>query len=158
MTLPDIPCLTNPTHSFNVHRFYPPPSDQPALPLYIPPCLNTAAEEQPVHSSSHSPQLVIFPPRHPTTDLDLTKIPLSKVGPLSRPLELVGHLVLIHPISQDFLQLFLLLLFIRPLLYDLLNQSTVWLSSLGIDPDRFILRNSYTKVVDYRLGPGKEGL
>ncbi|OBT68141.1 hypothetical protein VE03_01613 [Pseudogymnoascus sp. 23342-1-I1] len=39
MALPDIPCLTNPTHSYNVHCFHPPPSDQPALPLYIPPCL-----------------------------------------------------------------------------------------------------------------------
>ncbi|KAH6718727.1 hypothetical protein BKA61DRAFT_731297 [Leptodontidium sp. MPI-SDFR-AT-0119] len=40
MSLLDIPCLTNPTHSFNIHRFHPPPSDQPALPLYIPPCLS----------------------------------------------------------------------------------------------------------------------
>ncbi|CAG8918339.1 unnamed protein product [Penicillium salamii] len=38
MALPDIPCLTNLNHSFFTHCFD--PSDQPALPLYIPPlCL-----------------------------------------------------------------------------------------------------------------------
>ncbi|KFY58769.1 hypothetical protein V496_05972 [Pseudogymnoascus sp. VKM F-4515 (FW-2607)] len=39
MSLPDIPCLTNPTHSYNVHCFHPPPSNQPALLLHIPQCL-----------------------------------------------------------------------------------------------------------------------
>lgn len=51
MTLPDdIPCLTNLAHSFNIHNFDD-PSDQPALPLYIPPCLAT-----PPHCF-HPPQL-----------------------------------------------------------------------------------------------------
>jgi hypothetical protein len=35
MALSDIPCLTNPTHSLFIHCFD--PSDQPALPLHIPP-------------------------------------------------------------------------------------------------------------------------
>lgn len=43
MLLPNIPCLTNPTHSLNTHSFHPPPSDQPALPLYIPACLTNPA-------------------------------------------------------------------------------------------------------------------
>lgn len=54
MDIPNIPCLTNPQHSFNIHRFHPPPSDQPALPLYIPPCIAT-----PSHPF-HPP-----PPEHP---------------------------------------------------------------------------------------------
>ncbi|CAG8948070.1 unnamed protein product [Penicillium salamii] len=36
MALSDIPCLTNPTHSLSIHTFE--PSDQPVLPLHIPPC------------------------------------------------------------------------------------------------------------------------
>ena len=39
MDIPNIPCVTNRQHSLNVHKFHPPPSDQPALPLYIPPCV-----------------------------------------------------------------------------------------------------------------------
>lgn len=39
MCTPDIPCVTNPKHSLNIHKFHPPPSDQTALPLYIPPCI-----------------------------------------------------------------------------------------------------------------------
>ncbi|KAH6703082.1 hypothetical protein BKA61DRAFT_618857 [Leptodontidium sp. MPI-SDFR-AT-0119] len=38
MSLPDISCLTNSTHKYKTHRFHPPPSDQSALLLYIPPC------------------------------------------------------------------------------------------------------------------------
>lgn len=66
MTLPDIPCLTNPTRSFDVHRFYPPPSDQPALPLYIPPCLTNPPHrfhppslEQPLRIQIEGPLLAL---------------------------------------------------------------------------------------------------
>lgn len=38
MSLPNIPCLTNSTHKYNVHCFHPPPSNQSALLLYIPSC------------------------------------------------------------------------------------------------------------------------
>jgi hypothetical protein len=37
MNILNVPCVTNPQHSLNVHNFA--PSDQPALPLYIPPCV-----------------------------------------------------------------------------------------------------------------------
>ncbi|ESZ95234.1 hypothetical protein SBOR_4346 [Sclerotinia borealis F-4128] len=40
MTLRDIPCLTNPTHSFHIHNFQP-SSSAPPLPLHIPTCLST---------------------------------------------------------------------------------------------------------------------
>ncbi|KFY48169.1 hypothetical protein V496_10318 [Pseudogymnoascus sp. VKM F-4515 (FW-2607)] len=59
MTLPDIPCLTNPTHSFNLHCFYPPPSDQPALPLYIPPCPHAPSSEQPLRIQIEGPLLAL---------------------------------------------------------------------------------------------------
>ncbi|TVY14154.1 hypothetical protein LARI1_G007782 [Lachnellula arida] len=51
MPLPDISCLTNPTHKYNIHCFHPPPSLQPALPLFIPPyCQNS-------HHRLHLPSL-----------------------------------------------------------------------------------------------------
>jgi len=66
MSLPDIPCLTNPTHRYNIHRFHPPPSDQPALPLYIPPCLTNPPHrfhlpslEQPLRVQIDGPLLAL---------------------------------------------------------------------------------------------------
>ncbi|KEY75018.1 hypothetical protein S7711_10452 [Stachybotrys chartarum IBT 7711] len=57
MSLPDIPCLTNPSHSYKIHRFHPPPSDQPALPLYIPPCLANPPHR--LHPPNHDQPLRI---------------------------------------------------------------------------------------------------
>lgn len=38
MSLTDIPGLTNSTPKYRIHAFHPPPSQQLALPLHIPPC------------------------------------------------------------------------------------------------------------------------
>jgi len=90
--------------------------------------------------------------------MDLTKILLFEVGPPSRLLEPVCRLVLVCPVSQGFLQLFLLFLFVRPLLCDLFNQLTIWPSGLSASLYSFILRNNHAKVVDGRLRPGEESL
>ncbi|KAF2785684.1 hypothetical protein K505DRAFT_368903 [Melanomma pulvis-pyrius CBS 109.77] len=59
MYMPDIPCVTNSEHSLNVHKFYPPPSDQTALPLHIPPCVTTVRFNPPAfrwtHPCCHTP-------------------------------------------------------------------------------------------------------
>jgi len=66
MDIPNIPCVTNSQHSLNVHRFHPPPSDQPALPLYIPPCVTTPSHpfhpppsEQPLRIHIEGPLLAL---------------------------------------------------------------------------------------------------
>jgi len=66
MTLPDIPCLTNPNHSLNNHCFDCPSLDQQALPLYIPPCLTTPPHpfhlpslEQPLRIQVEGPLLAL---------------------------------------------------------------------------------------------------
>lgn len=61
----DIPCITNQTHSFFEHCFD--PSDQPALPLYIPPsCLESPphrfhfpSAEQPLRIQIEGPLLAV---------------------------------------------------------------------------------------------------
>ncbi len=62
MALPNIPCLTNPEHSYNIHRFHPPPTDQPALPLCIPPCLRTPPHRFHLPSSSQPLRIQIEGP------------------------------------------------------------------------------------------------
>ncbi|CAG8227556.1 unnamed protein product [Penicillium salamii] len=63
MALSDIPYLTNPTHSFSIHSFV--PSDQPALPLDIPPCRVTPhrfhfpSAEQPLRIQIEGPLLAL---------------------------------------------------------------------------------------------------
>ncbi|KAL3418790.1 hypothetical protein PVAG01_09011 [Phlyctema vagabunda] len=66
MALCNIPCLTNPTHSFAIHNFHPSPSDQPALPLYIPQCLRNPPHrfhlpslEQPLRIQIEGPLLAL---------------------------------------------------------------------------------------------------
>jgi hypothetical protein len=62
----DIPCVTNPEHSLHIHKFHPPPLDQPALPLYIPPCvrspshaLHLPSSEQPLRIHIEGPLLAL---------------------------------------------------------------------------------------------------
>lgn len=66
MDIPDIPCVTNSEHSLNIHRFHPPPSHQPALPLYIPPCVTSPSHhfhpppsEQPLRIHIEGPLLAL---------------------------------------------------------------------------------------------------
>ena len=66
MDIPYIPCVTNPEHSLHIHKFHPPPSDKPALPLYIPPCVGTPshpfhppAAEQPLRIHIEGPLLAL---------------------------------------------------------------------------------------------------
>ena len=66
MYIPDIPCVTNSEHSLKVHKFYPPPSDQTALPLHIPPCVTTPPHrfhlpppEQPLRVHTEGPLLAL---------------------------------------------------------------------------------------------------
>lgn len=65
--LPDVPCLTNPNHSYSLHSFHPPPSHKTALPLYIRPCLANNDESHPPTTNSENhhrkkPPHNFFPP------------------------------------------------------------------------------------------------
>jgi hypothetical protein len=64
MNILNVPCVTNPQHSLNVHNFA--PSDQSALPLYIPPCVTKPSHpfhpppaEQPLRIHIEGPLLAL---------------------------------------------------------------------------------------------------
>ena len=66
MSLPDVPCLTNSRHKYSIHCFHPPPSDQAALLLYIPPChqtphhrLHLPSSDQPLRIQVEGPLIAL---------------------------------------------------------------------------------------------------